>query len=47
MKKNFFILILLVVIGCQCVSYATAKNELKRVQDDYMNLQICIEEGIL
>lgn len=47
MQKNLFILILLVVIGCQCVSYANAKNELKQIQDDYMNLQICIEEGIL
>ena len=47
MQKNLFILLLLIVIGCQCVSYVTAKNELKRVQEDFLNLRICIEEGLL
>ena len=47
MKKNLFILILLVVICCQCVCYAALKTQHDRVQEDYINLQICIEEGIL
>lgn len=47
MQKNLFIIILLVVIVAQCVSYANAKNELGQLKEDYTNLQICIEEGIL
>lgn len=45
--KNLVIVILLVVLGVQCAGYSAAKNDLQKVQEDYINLQICIEEGIL
>lgn len=45
--KNLVILILLIIVGCQALSYSNTRKELYETQENYINLQICIEEGIL
>jgi len=45
--KNFLIFILLIVIGCQWVNANQMSKDFKQVQEDYINLRICIEEGLL
>lgn len=45
--KNLIIITLLIILGVQCAGYTAAKSDLQKIQEDYLNLQICIEEGIL
>lgn len=45
--KNLVIITLLIILCFQCIGYTAARNDLQKVQEDYINLQICIEEGIL